>query len=146
MTLQEALAFVLKLGVVLASAKGPVPTVTEAIVAAPVAGSWWSHPKGREIFRILRDLRDSPDILVCRRINGKITFVHQRLWPALVRGADRFEPRWIAQVHEEHTTSGRHVTHDVAVPGGVAADVLSQARRLSENEALEAVGVWSNRK
>lgn len=146
MTFREALAFVRKHGVVLASAKGPVPRVTEAIVAGPVAGSWWSHPKGREIFRILRDLQESPDILVCRLVNGKITFVHRRLWPALVRVAERFELRRIAQVHEEHTDSGQHVTHEIAFPAWVPAEVMSEARRLSENEALQALGEWSKRK
>lgn len=145
MTADEAIAFVRQHGVVLSAAKGPVPTVSEAVASGPIKGSWWGHPKGREIFRVLRDLSDSPDILVCRLVDGKITFVHRRLWPALVRLAPRFEPRQIAQVHEEHTASGRHVTHDVAFPEWVPPEVKAAARELSEREALEALGEWAER-
>ena len=145
MTAEEALAFVRKHGVVLASAPGPVPTLVTAIVGTPIKGSWWGHPKGREIFRVLSAVRDSPDILVCRLVDNKITFVHRRLWPALVRVAERFEARQIAQVHEEHTASGRHVTRDIAFPKWVPPDVMSQSRSLSEDEALKSLGEWADK-
>jgi len=145
MTAEEALAFVSKHGVVLASAPGPVPTLVTAIVGAPVKGSWWGHPKGREIFRVLSAVRESPDVLVCRLVDNKITFVHRRLWPALVRVAERFEARQIAQVHEEHTASGRHVTRDIAFPKWVPPDAMSQSRGLSEDEALKALGEWADK-
>jgi hypothetical protein len=48
MTADDAIAFVQKHGVVLASAKGPVPRLTEAIVGEPIQGSWWSHPKSHQ--------------------------------------------------------------------------------------------------
>ena len=66
MTGEEALAFVRQHGVVLASGKGPVPNVVEAIANEPIKGSWWGHPRGREIFRILQQLQVSQEILVCR--------------------------------------------------------------------------------
>jgi hypothetical protein len=69
MTGEEALAFVRQHGVVLASGKGPVANVVEAIVNEPIRGSWWGHPRGREIFRILRQLQVSREILVCRLMN-----------------------------------------------------------------------------
>jgi hypothetical protein len=62
-----------------------------------------------------------------------------------VRVAHRFEPRQIAQVHEEHTASGRHVTHDVAFPEWVPPEVKSLAGDLSEREAVEALGEWTER-
>jgi hypothetical protein len=40
MTADEAISFIKENGVVLASAKGPVPRLTEAIVNGPVKGSW----------------------------------------------------------------------------------------------------------
>lgn len=76
MTPDEALSFVEAQGVVLASAKGPVPSMTEIIAGEAIKGSWWAHPKGREIFRILQVLVESPDVLVCRIVGGKITLVH----------------------------------------------------------------------
>jgi hypothetical protein len=47
---------------------------------------------------------------VCRLIGGKITLVHRRLWPSLVRLAERFPREELAQVRDEHTPSGRHVS------------------------------------
>src|SRR5262249_39362721 len=112
------------------------------IVGGPIRGSWWSHPKSRAIFRVLRAVNDSPDILVCRFVGGKITFVHRRLWPALVRLAKRFPTERIAQVHEGHTESGRHVTHDIPFPEWVSSEILKDAKKMSEEEALAALGTW----
>lgn len=144
MTPEEALLFVRKHGVVLASSAGPVPTLVTAIVGAPIRGSWWGHRKGREIFRVLSAVRESPEVLVCRLVDNKITFVHRTLWPALARVAHRFEPRELAQVLEEHTATGRHVTREIAFPTWVPPEVMSQSRRLSEREALDALGEWAN--
>lgn len=143
MTADEAIAFVQKHGVVLASAKGPVLRLAEAIAGEPIKGSWWSHPKSHQIFAVFQAVTDSDDVLVCRLVNGKITFVHRRLWPALVRLAERFPAVQIAQVHEEHTASGRHATREVPFPKWVPSGVMEQARRLSEQEALDALGPWA---
>jgi hypothetical protein len=144
MTADEAISFIQVHGVVLASAKGPVPRLTEAIVNQPIKGSWWAHPKSRQIFAVLQAVADSEDVLVCRLVNGKVTFVHRRLWPALVRVAKRFPSAQIAQVHEEHTTSGRHVTREVPFPKWVPAEVINQAKGMSEKEALDALGKWAS--
>ena len=77
-------------GVVLQSARGPVPSLAERIVGEPIRGSWWGHPSGPEIYRVLNRVRASPDVVATRLINGKVTLIHRRLWPALVRVADRF--------------------------------------------------------
>ena len=53
MTAAGAIAFVRQHGVVLVSAQGAVPRLTEAIVGEPVKGSWWAHPKSHHIFAIL---------------------------------------------------------------------------------------------
>ena len=66
--------------------------------------------------------------------------MHRRLWPALVRLADRFEPARIAQAHEEHTAKGHHVSHDVPYPQWVPADVFEEAKRLSVEQALAMLG------
>jgi hypothetical protein len=66
----QAMDFVKTHGVVLASAKGPVPCLTDAIAGEPVRGSWWAHPKGKEIFRILQGLAESDEVLVCRLCGG----------------------------------------------------------------------------
>src|SRR5277367_6832322 len=102
MTPDQALDFVREHGVVLASAKGPVPRMAEVIAGEPVKGSWWAHPKSHAIFAAFQALEDCPDLLVCRLVKGKITFVHRRLWPALIRAADRFPPERLARIRQEH--------------------------------------------
>ena len=61
MTLREATAFIRKHGVVLEAARGPVPSLAEAVAGGPIRGSWWSHPKGRAIFALTRAVRASDD-------------------------------------------------------------------------------------
>jgi hypothetical protein len=141
MTPAEAIAFVEKHGVVLMSAKGSVPRLTEAIINEPIKGSWWGHPRSHEIFAVLETVADSSDILVCRLIDGKVTLVHRRLWPALFRIADRFPKGRLAQVHQEHTASGKHVNREVPFPRWVPADVKKEARKIEEDEALRSLGL-----
>ena len=142
MTAAEAIAFVRQHGVVLASAKGAAPRLTEAIAGEPIKGSWWAHPKSHHIFAILQAVTDSEDILVCRLVDGKLTLVHRRLWPALVRVADRFSATRIAKVREEHTLSGHHVSRQVPFPKWVPTEVKEQAKGIGEQEALTALGPW----
>jgi len=141
-TASDALAFVRRHGVVLASAKGTAPRLTEAIAGEAIAGSWWAHPKSHHIFSILGAVTDSDQVLVCRLVGGKITLVHRRLWPSLVRLAKCFTPEQLAQVREEHTPSGRHVSRLVPFPDWVPADVSAQAGAVEEQQALAALGAW----
>src|SRR2546430_15548403 len=92
MTSRQALAFIRQHGVVLEAAYGPVPSLAEAIAGERVQGSWWSHRKGHEIFTVTRAVRDSDEVLVCRLIENKVTFVHRRVWPPPVRAAGARPP------------------------------------------------------
>src|SRR5713101_3096098 len=87
------------------------------------SGAWLSHPKRQEIFNVTRAARDGDDVLVCRLIKGKITFVHRRLWPALVRVAGLLSVGHLSRVREIHTSSGRHVTKEVPFPDWVPREV-----------------------
>ena len=142
MTRRQALAFIRRHGVVLEAAHGPVPSLAEAIAGEPVRGSWWSHPKSQEIFAVTRAIRDSDDVLVCRLIKGKVTFVHRRLWPALVRAASHVPPDRLSQLREVHTSSGHHVTKEVPFPKWVPSSVRTAARSLSEESALAEFRAW----
>ncbi|HWX90352.1 MAG TPA: hypothetical protein VNY75_08610 [Rhizomicrobium sp.] len=143
MTPKQALAFVKNHGVVLASAKGPVPRMTEIIAGDAITGSWWAHPKSRQIYATLQSLEHSPDVLVCRLVAGKVSFVHRRLWPALVRAAGNFPVAHLAQRHDEHTAAGHHVSRSVAFPKWADKKTLAQAQTLSEPQALAALGAWA---
>ena len=141
-TAEEALTFVREHGVVLASAKGIAPRLTEAIIGEPIVGSWWAHAQSHHIYAILEAVTESEQVLVCRLIDGKVTLVHRRLWPSLIRLAERFSPEQLAQVREEHTESGRHISREVPFPQWVPPDVAAKAKALSEQEALAVFGSW----
>jgi hypothetical protein len=132
---KQALAFVRRHGVVLQAARGPVPSLAEAVAGEPIRGSWWAHRKGHEIFRAAEAASGSPDVLVCTLVEGKVSFVHRRLWPALVKLAPSFPRARLAKVWEEHTPSGAHRSRRLAFPRWVPADVARQARCLSVAKA-----------
>jgi hypothetical protein len=112
----EPLEWVREQGIVLQSARGPVPNLAEYVAGEPIRGSWWGHASGHEIFAVLSRVLNSPEVIATRLVNGKVTLIHRRLWPALVRVADRFpKERWAA-VDEEHTASGAHRTIEIPFP------------------------------
>ncbi len=69
-----------------------LPSVVSLVVGAPVKGSWWGHPKGHLIYSISQDLSDHSDVLETKLLSGKVTFVHRRLWPALLAACRGREP------------------------------------------------------
>ena len=140
MTRRSALSFVKRNGIVLESARGPVPNLAEAVVGGRIRGSWWGHARGKEIFWLTRAVRNSADVLVCRLVERKITYVHRRLWPALVRLARNFARRDLAAVQEVHTASGRHEERLVPFPRWVPPAVKRAARRLTIADARAALG------
>lgn len=144
MTPAEALEFVHTHGVVLESASGPVPSLAAAIAGEPVQGSWWGHPRGHEIFQLTRVVRASPSVLVCRLVHGKVTFVHRRLWPAVVRIADRLPPDRVAAVKDLHTDAGHHRVEGTPYPEWVPPLVRLDATGLSAKEAFEVLGAWAS--
>jgi hypothetical protein len=136
----EAIEFVKAHGVVLESASGPAPALAAAIAGGAIKGTWWSHPQGREIYALTRAVRDCPDVLVCRLVEGKITYVHRRLWAALVRVSKRFPAAHFARVGEEHTSSGKHVSEETLFPAWVSKETTDRASQLEEQSALDALG------
>jgi hypothetical protein len=138
----EALSFVCTHGLVLESATGPVPSLAATVAGGPIPGSWWAHARGREIFAVTRAIRDRADVLVCRLVDGKITYVHRRLWPALVRLSERFPRAHLAQIRELHTASGKHVVKEIRFPAWVSREVAAQAADLDEESAVRQLGPW----
>ena len=139
MTVKEASAFVERHGVVRQAARGPVPSLAEAIAGGPIRGSWWGHPKGKAIFRAAEAVSDHPDVLVCKLVDGKVTYVHRRLWPALVKLAPRFQADRIARVWNEHTATGAHRSRSEPFPTWVPSEVADAAAAMAESEAERAL-------
>lgn len=141
MTPKQALRFVNNNGIVLESGGGPVPSLAETIAGKPIRGSWWKHPKGNIIFQCSREIRNSNDVLVCRLVDGKVTYVHRRLWPALVRLAGQFDLDRLAAIREIHTASGKHKVEATAYPKWVPSDVKAAAAKLSIDQAAAALPI-----
>ena len=137
MTPKQALGFVKAKGITLESGRGPVPSLAQAIAGEAIRGSWWAHPKGHIIFLCSRTLRESKDILVCRLVGGKVTYVHRRLWPALVRLAGQFDASRLAAIREVHTATGKHKVDRVAFPKWVPAETKAAAKALTPTQAAE---------
>jgi len=138
-SLAKALRFVDENGTVLESAHGPVPTFVDFVVGEKVT-HWWSHPQAGKIFALTRAIRDSPDVLICRLVHGKISYVHRRLWPALARLSHELDKRNLAAIREEHLPNGKHRVTEKAFPGWVPAHVLRQSKKLTEEQARLLLG------
>src|ERR1700730_17819761 len=60
-----------------------LPNFVSIIIEEPIKGSWWGHPKGKEVFHILERLHDSEEATTAKLVAHKVTFIHKDLWPAL---------------------------------------------------------------
>jgi hypothetical protein len=132
----EPLAWVREQGIVLQSAHGPVPNLAERIAGEPIRGSWWGHPASQEIFVVINDVLSSPDVVATRLINGKVTLVHRRLWPALVRVSDTFPAKRLASITQEHGASGGHRSIEIPFPEWIPAEAMADASLLTAAEAF----------
>ena len=135
----DPVAFVAKHGIVMASARhAAVPSLAAAIAGEPIRGSWWGHPRGQEIFEALNRLADHADVAFTRLVDGKVTLVHRRLWPALAAlvASGTLAPGRVAKVEQEHTASGKHVSRTIPfsrwLPAGLPA--------VTEADAVRALG------
>ncbi len=68
--------------------------------------------------------------------------MHRRLWPALVRLADRLPKDRLAALREIHTETGHHVVEEIPFPDWVPPEVMDEAQELEEDAAASAVGEW----
>jgi hypothetical protein len=139
---REALAFVETHGIVLVSAKSRrAATLVDAIAGEAIRGSWWAHPRAREIYSILSEVCESDDVLMFRLVDDKVTLVHRRLWPSLVALADELGEKRLAAVSQEHTESGKHRALRVPYPQWVPADVARLAKKVSREAARASLAV-----
>jgi hypothetical protein len=68
-----------------------LPSVTTLVAVAPVAGSWWPHPRNREIYDSFGRL-ERAETFSARLLDGKWVYVHARLVPAVHAVAASGEP------------------------------------------------------
>ena len=139
---EDAVAFVATNGLVLEAARGPVPNLVEEIAGEPVHGSWWAHPLSHTIFAAIQSVRDDSDVLVCRLVNGKVTYVHRRLWPALSRLAPELGERHTAVIREVHTQTGAHHVEEMSFAESISLAAMEASQQLTREEAIDQLGKW----
>jgi len=144
MTPQEAIEFIARHGVVLESAKASVPNLADTVAGESIQGSYWGHPMGDEIFILTRAVRSSEEVLVCRLVDGKVTYVHRRLWPSIFRLRNSFDQEHLGALHEVHTSSGKHKVETTPFPDWVSDEVKEEAEALTNAQAATNLGAWFN--
>lgn len=75
-----------------------LPSVSGLVAGVPVRGSWWTHQRSHEIFAVLQEVVDHPDVLVTKLVSGKVTFVHRPLWPDVISIGLAREPWQMAKL------------------------------------------------
>jgi hypothetical protein len=90
-------------------------------------------------------VHDSRAVLICTLANGRITYIHRRLWPAFVCLIDKFPPHTLDKVREIHMENGRHKREDIPFPDWVPEDVQYLARSLTADQAEGTVSKWMER-
>ena len=131
----DAMAALVEHGMMLEAARGPLPSVAQLVAGEPIRGSWWGHPDSHTIYDVLNTVADSPDVVRTRLVNGRVTLIHRRLWPALARVGDQLPAERVAALHEEHTASGAHRVREQPFPEWVPAAEHQAGQRLTVDEA-----------
>lgn len=63
----------------------------------------------------------SLDVLVCKLIDDNVTYVHRRVWAALMKVAQRFGKERLAKIWDEHTKGCAHVARRIPFRNGFQA-------------------------
>jgi hypothetical protein len=134
-------------GLLLASDKRLL-SVTTLVSAAPVSGSWWASPDSHKIYNVMRSLTAHPDVTLAKLVNKKVTYVHRKLWGALVAvGGERapwqlrsLSPR-AKELFRQVTRSGTYSTDRAPDPklcGRAAAELEAKLLVCSEEVHTES--------
>jgi hypothetical protein len=106
---------------VLLETDAKLPSLVALVAGGPVRGSWWGHPLGHTIYATGEALLHDPDALLAKLVSGKATWIHRRLWAALLA---------VALSREEWQTGG--LSPD-------ARELLDEVERAGEARATGAV-------
>ena len=140
-TIDELARFVARHKVVTEAARCRVPSLVHLMAPPPPLprGSWWSWPGANRIYNRLGALRERDDVLVCRLVRGKVAYVHDTAWPALVRLRDAWPVDALDRVSDVHEASGRHASHRVPLSDWLPMTVAAAAHALDERAARVAL-------
>ncbi len=143
MTPAQAIRLISRHGILLESADGPVPSLLALVRPHREKGNWWNQPGAKAFFILTRSVRASADVLVCRLIRGKITFVHRRLWPAIAHECRAIAAARLSQVKETHTSRGFHRVDSIPFERWLDSGIASKGARMSDTAARSKLAPWA---
>ena len=111
-----------------------LPSVASLVAQEPIRGSWWGHPRGHAIFQANEQLTAHPDVIGCKLVSGKVTYVHRSLWPALFAVANSREAWQLSRI----SPSARSLLAKVTREEIVRTDRLPKSRGAKSKAPGEA--------
>ena len=133
-----------------------LPSITAIVAGEPICGSWWGHSRGDAIHRAANALVDHRDALLTKLVDGKVTYVHRRLWAAVLAVAcsreswqlDRL-PQLARKMLDTIDEFGELRTNEVPWTGGMkpgdAARQLERRLLVHSDEVHTASGAHAKR-
>jgi hypothetical protein len=129
-----------------------LPSVVGLFHGRRVNASWWSIPEANDIFRCLGSF--DPTAVATRLIMRKVTYVHRRLWPALVTLGGAQQPwQMDALPSESRQFLARIARGESTVANGATAREIQDRMLAVAHEVhtpsgkheirLEAWGTWA---
>ncbi len=133
-----------------------LPSITTIVEGEPIRGSWWGHSRGDAIYRVANALVDDRDVLLTKLVDGKVTYVHRRLWAAVFAVAcsrERWQLDRLPQLAQKMLDTvdklGELHTTDVPWTGGMkpgdAARQLERRLLVHSDEVHTASGAHAKR-
>lgn len=99
-----------------------LPSLAAIVAGGRIRGSWWSHPEGRRIWRVLNQFLARRDVLTTRLVSGKVTFIRRPLWPDFLAIATSREDWQVTSL----SMDARRLLHIVERKGRARTDSLTQ--------------------
>ena len=113
-----------------------LPDAIATLTGAKASGSWWSHPESGQLFMILEQAAQHPDVVVAKLVGGKLTFVQRRLWPALLGVASAREPWQTADLSPETRKLLRTLERQSSIDVSGASAKEIELRLLAHSERV----------
>lgn len=125
-----------------------LPNLVTLLTGEVLKTSWWSHPKGRQIFGALSELGEHEDVLLVKLLRAKVTLVHRRLWPALlavVRGGEPWQLHGLSAAAQRLLESGESVVSSGPAVKELESRLLVHTREVHTESGRHAIAIepWS---
>ncbi len=103
-----------------------LPNIVTLVTGETPRTSWWSHPKGRQVFAVVTELAEHPDVLFTKLLHAKVTLVHRRLWRALltiVSAGEAWQLRGLSAAARRLLASANESQEPIRATGAVVKEL-----------------------